>query len=72
LADGLQPIPHAVATRHPADITLHNKDASPPFLPSHYPMTAEEAHHAGEIIAMVVATTLACGQRRRRTRGFRL
>jgi aerobic carbon-monoxide dehydrogenase large subunit len=59
LADGLQAIPHSVGTRHPADITLVNKDRSPPFIPPHFPMTAREAHHCGEIVAMVVATTVA-------------
>jgi aerobic carbon-monoxide dehydrogenase large subunit len=59
LADGLQAIPHSVGTRHPADISLVNKDGSPPFIPPHFPMTAEEARHCGEIVAMVVATTVA-------------
>src|SRR5262252_9151470 len=62
LIDGLQPIPHSVATRHPADITLANRDGLPPFIPSHYPMAATEAHHCGEIVAMVVATTLAAAK----------
>jgi aerobic carbon-monoxide dehydrogenase large subunit len=57
--DGLQAIPHSVGTRHPADITLQNKDGSKPFIPPHYPMALEEAHHCGEIVAMVVAETLA-------------
>src|SRR5260370_38273700 len=59
LADGLQAIPHSVGTRHPADITLVNKDGSPPFIPPHFPMTTHEARHCGEIVAMVVATTVA-------------
>jgi carbon-monoxide dehydrogenase large subunit len=59
LDDGLQAIPHSVGTRHPADITLENKDGSPPFIPPHFPMTADEVHHCGEIVAMVVATTLS-------------
>jgi carbon-monoxide dehydrogenase large subunit len=59
LADGLRAIPHSVGTRHPADITLENKDRSQPFIPQHFPMTADEAHHCGEIVAIVVATTLA-------------
>jgi aerobic carbon-monoxide dehydrogenase large subunit len=59
LADGLQAIPHSVGTRHPADITLVNKDGSPPFIPPHFPTTAHEARHCGEIVAMVVATTVA-------------
>ena len=61
-ADGLGAIPHSVGTRHPADITLKNKDGSPPFIPQHFPMTADEAHHCGEIVAMVVATTLAAAK----------
>ena len=60
--DGLQAIPHSVGTRHPADITLENKDGSPPFIPPHFPMTAQEARHCGEIVAMVVATSLAAAK----------
>ena len=62
LDDGLQAIPHSVGTRHPADITLENRDGSPPFIPPHFPMTAEEARHCGEIVAMVVAATLAAAK----------
>src|SRR6516162_2665212 len=62
LADGLKPIPHSVGTRHPADITLENKDGSPPFIPPRFPMTADEARHCGEIVAMVVATTVAAAK----------
>jgi carbon-monoxide dehydrogenase large subunit len=62
LDDGLQAIPHSVGTRHPADITLVNKDGSPPFIPAHFPMTAEEAHHCGEIVAMVAATSPAAAK----------
>src|SRR6516162_4227189 len=62
LADGLHAIPHSVGTRHPADITLVNKDGSPPFIPPHYPLTKEEAHHCGDIVAMVVASTLAAAK----------
>src|SRR5260370_3994098 len=57
--DGLQAIPHSVGTRHPADITLENKDGSPPFIPPHFSMTTQEARHCGAIVAMVVATSLA-------------
>ena len=60
--DGLQAIPHSVGTRHPADITLENSDGSPPFIPPHFPMTADEARHCGEIVAMVVATSLAAAK----------
>jgi carbon-monoxide dehydrogenase large subunit len=58
LEDVLQAIPHSVGTRHPTDITLENMDGSPPFIPPHLPMTAEEAHHSGKIVAAVVAAAL--------------
>jgi carbon-monoxide dehydrogenase large subunit len=61
-SDKLQAIPHSVGTRHPADISLENTDGSPPFIPPHFPMTAEEVRHCGEIVAMVVATTLAAAK----------
>ena len=51
-----------MGTRHPADITLENKDGSRPFIPPHFPMTMEEARHCEEIVAMVVATTLAAAK----------
>jgi carbon-monoxide dehydrogenase large subunit len=59
LADGLEPIPHAVRTGHPADIQLENANGSPPYIPPHYPMTADEVRHVGDIVAMVVATSQA-------------
>ncbi|MBV9378523.1 MAG: xanthine dehydrogenase family protein molybdopterin-binding subunit, partial [Alphaproteobacteria bacterium] len=62
LEDGLQAIPHSVGTRHPADITLENKDGSPPFIPPHFPLSAEEVRHCGEIVAMAVATSLAAAK----------
>jgi hypothetical protein len=55
--DGLQAIPHSVGTRHPVEITLQNKDGSPPFIPPHCPTTAAEADHCGEILAMVAASS---------------
>jgi len=61
-ADELQAIPHSVGTRHPADITLENKDGSPPFIPPHFPMTTEEARHCGEIVAMVVARSVTAAK----------
>jgi carbon-monoxide dehydrogenase large subunit len=62
LADGLKPIPHAVRTGHPADITLDNADGSPPFIPPHYPMAIDEVRHVGDIVAMVVATSRAAAK----------
>jgi carbon-monoxide dehydrogenase large subunit len=58
LADGLLPIPHAVRMGSPADIQLENTDGSEPFVPPHFPMTADEVRHIGEIVAMVVATSV--------------
>jgi carbon-monoxide dehydrogenase large subunit len=60
--DGLQAIPHSVGTRHPADITLENSDGSRPFIPPHVLMATEEVHHCGEIVAMVVATSVAAAK----------
>ena len=62
LADGLKPIPHSVRTGHPADIRLDNIDGSEPFVPSHFPIATDEVHHVGEIVAMVVAETLAAAK----------
>jgi carbon-monoxide dehydrogenase large subunit len=62
LADGLKPIPHAILTGHPADIKLANADGSPLFIPLHYPMAADEVHHVGDIVAMVVATSRAAAK----------
>ena len=60
--DGLGAIPHSVGTRHPADVTLANKDGSPPFIPLHFPMATTEAHHCCEVVAMVVAESLAAAK----------
>ena len=62
LADGLRPIPHAVRMGSPADIRLENKDGSEPFIPLHFPMTADEVRHVGEIVAMVIATSIAAAK----------
>jgi aerobic carbon-monoxide dehydrogenase large subunit len=62
LADGLKPIPHSVRTGHPADIQLDNIDGSEPFVPPHFPIVTDEVHHVGEIVAMVVAETIAAAK----------
>ncbi len=62
LADGLRPIPHAVRVGGSADLQLENKDGSAPFIPSHFPMTADETRHIGEIVAMVVATSVTAAK----------
>jgi aerobic carbon-monoxide dehydrogenase large subunit len=62
LADGLLPIPHAVRMGSPADIQLENTDGSEPFIPPHFPMTADEVRHVGEIVAMVVANSVTAAK----------
>jgi aerobic carbon-monoxide dehydrogenase large subunit len=62
LMDGLKPIPHAVWSRHPAELYLPNSDGSQAFIPPHYIMATDEVRHAGEIVATVIATTLAAAQ----------
>jgi carbon-monoxide dehydrogenase large subunit len=62
LADGLHPIPHAVWSRHPAELYLPNSDGSEAFIPPHHCMANGEVRHVGEIVAMVVATTAAAAK----------
>ena len=51
LADGLGPIPHAVWSRHPAELDLPNTDGSEAPIPPHYCMATDEVRHVGEIVA---------------------
>ncbi|HUB44047.1 MAG TPA: xanthine dehydrogenase family protein molybdopterin-binding subunit [Acetobacteraceae bacterium] len=62
LADGLHPIPHAVWSRHPAELFLPNSDGSQAFMPVHYCLAMEEVRHVGEIVAVVVAETVAAAK----------
>ena len=59
LADGLKPIPHAVWSRHPAELDLpeHRRLAEAP-IPPHFCIGTDEVRHVGEIVAMVVAETV--------------
>src|SRR3954469_12479835 len=57
-ADGLNPLPH-ISNNHPADIAIKNKDGSPTIRPEHQPIVGPEVCHVGEIVALVVAATLA-------------
>ncbi|MBV9860111.1 MAG: xanthine dehydrogenase family protein molybdopterin-binding subunit [Alphaproteobacteria bacterium] len=59
--DGLSPLPH-IANRHPADIAIENSDGSPVVRPVNVPIVGPEACHVGEIVAMVVATSLAAAK----------
>jgi carbon-monoxide dehydrogenase large subunit len=59
LADGLRPIPHAVWSGHPAEVALPNTDGSVAGGPPHFCMATTIARHVGDIVAVVVATSLA-------------
>jgi carbon-monoxide dehydrogenase large subunit len=56
--DALNPLPN-VANSHPADISIQNKDGSPVVRPEQAVIIGPEVCHVGEIVAVVVATTLA-------------
>src|SRR6202171_6250345 len=56
--DGLRPLPH-ISNSHPADIQIKNRDGSPTITPKHQAIVGPEVCHVGEIIAAVVAGTLA-------------
>ncbi|MBV9329963.1 MAG: xanthine dehydrogenase family protein molybdopterin-binding subunit [Alphaproteobacteria bacterium] len=57
-ADGLHPLPHTANT-HPADISIQNRDGSPIVRPQHDAIVGPEVCHVGEIVACVVAETVA-------------
>ena len=58
-ADGIKPLPHHVWALHPADIAMNAADGAPTFTAPHYPLVVDKARHVGEIIAMIVATSVA-------------
>jgi aerobic carbon-monoxide dehydrogenase large subunit len=60
-ADGLNPLPH-ISNSHPADISIKNKDGAPVVRPQHQPIVFPEVCHVGEIVAMVVAETVAAAK----------
>ena len=57
-ADGLKPLPN-IANSHPADISIQNKDGSPVVRPMQTAIIGPEVCHVGEIVAVVVAASLA-------------
>ncbi len=59
LADGIKPLPHHVWALHPADIAMPNVDGSETFMAPHHAIAVDKARHVGEIVAMVVATSVA-------------
>jgi carbon-monoxide dehydrogenase large subunit len=62
LADGLRPIPHAVWSGHPAEIALPNTDGSVASGPPHDCMATGVARHAGDIVAVAIATSSAAAR----------
>ena len=62
MADGLRPIPHAVWSGHPAEVPLPNTDGSIASGPKHFCMATSIARHMGDIVAMVVATSIAAAR----------
>lgn len=56
--DGLLPIPHNAGIMAPPDIVVRVK-GTPPITTPHWPMPTERVRFVGEIVAMVVARTLA-------------
>src|SRR5579859_1223927 len=59
--DGLNPLPH-IANSHPADIRITNRDGSPVVRPQQPPLIFPEICHVGEIVAMVVAESVAAAK----------
>src|SRR5262245_1873699 len=62
LADGLKPIPHRPLLRGPPDVTLRNRDGSEVVATPHYPLPTDKVRFVGEVVAMVVATSLTAAK----------
>jgi carbon-monoxide dehydrogenase large subunit len=62
LADGLRPIPHATWSGHPVEMPLPNTDGSVASGPPHHCMATTVARHVGDIVAVVVATSVAAAR----------
>src|SRR4051794_17646566 len=60
-ADGLKPLPN-IANNHPADISIKNRDGSPTIRPEQQAIVGPEICHVGEIVACVIATSLAAAK----------
>ncbi len=59
--DGLGPLPN-IANSHPADISIQNKDGSPIPRPLQQAIVGPEVCHVGEIVAAVVAESVAAAK----------
>jgi carbon-monoxide dehydrogenase large subunit len=62
LADRVKPIPHKQWSYHPAEIPLQNKDGAAVFAAAHFPMPADKARFVGEVVAMVIADSVAAAK----------
>ena len=62
MADGLRSIPHAVWSDHPVGIRLANSDGSAAYIPPHFCMATDAARHIGEIVAVIVATSVTAAK----------
>jgi aerobic carbon-monoxide dehydrogenase large subunit len=60
-ADGLAPLPN-IANSHPADISIQNRDGSPVTRPPQQAIVGPEVCHVGEIVAVVVAESVAAAK----------
>src|SRR2546430_13249878 len=57
-ADGLNALLH-IANTHPADISIQNRDGTPVLRPQHEAIVGPEICHVGEIVACVIAESVA-------------
>ncbi len=62
LNDRIKPLPHHVWALHPADIAIEAADGSPTFTAPHHAMAADKARHVGEVVAMVIAGSVAAAK----------
>jgi carbon-monoxide dehydrogenase large subunit len=62
ILDGIKPIPHQPFNTHPADIQMVNTDGSDIFSAPQYPLALHKVRHVGEVVAMVIATSVAAGK----------
>src|SRR3954447_19155777 len=60
-ADGLKPLPN-IANNQPADISIKNRDGSPTVRPAQQAIVGPEVCHVGEIVAVIVATSLSAAR----------
>jgi carbon-monoxide dehydrogenase large subunit len=62
IGDEIKPLPHHIWALHPADIAMPNKDGSETFTAPHHAMAIDKVRHVGEIVAMIVATSIAAAK----------